>query len=181
MRFKIVRLGAGLLVSTLLWGEDTENTEALFDEEESETVVDTVAESEKEKKSHSGSLVKNSPFIPFKASKDALSSVESSDLEFLSVIDYASSKCSFCLKDKYSGKSFWIHSDNSDANDYGVTFYQYDPEEKTLVVENDEGELVSMVQQKPKLSPSSGSGSWGGDSYSDLLRSLGDDDDDDED
>ena len=181
MRFKIVRLGAGLLVSTLLWGEDTENTEALFDEEESETVVDTVAESEKEKKSHSGSLVKNSPFIPFKASKDALSSVESSDLEFLSVIDYASSKCSFCLKDKHSGKSFWIHSDNSDANDYGVTFYQYDPEEKTLVVENDEGELVSMVQQKPKLSPSSGSGSWGGDSYSDLLRSLEDDDDDDED
>mgnify|MGYP003302346217 FL=1 len=111
MRFKIVRLGAGLLVSTLLWGEDTENTEALFDEEESETVVDTVVESEKEKKSHSGSLVKNSPFIPFKASKDALSSVESSDLEFLSVIDYASSKCSFCLKDKHSGKSFWIHSD----------------------------------------------------------------------
>lgn len=182
MRFKIVILGAGLLVSTLLWGEDTENAEALFEEEESETVVDTVAEPEKEKqkKNHSGSLVKNSPFIPFKASKDALSSVESSDLEFLSVIDYASSKCSFCLKDKQSGKSFWIHSDNSDENDYGVTFYQYDPEEKTLVVEDSEGELVSMVQQKPKLSPSSGSGSWGGDSYSDLLRSLEDDDDDED-
>ncbi len=190
MRFKIVRLGAGLLVSTLLWGEDTENTEALFDEEEeSETVVDTaiepvtedIMETAPEVQTHSKSLIKNSPFIPFKESKDVLSSVESADLEFLSVVDYASSKHSFCLKDKHSGKSFWIHSDTGDANDYGVTFYQYDPEEKTLVVKNDEGELVSMVQQKPKLSPSSGSGSWGGNSYSDLLRSLEDDDDDDED
>lgn len=180
MRFKIVRLGAGLLVSTLLWGKDTENTEAFFEEEESETVVEAVAESAKEKKNYSESLVKNSPFIPFKASKDALSSVESSDLEFSSVISYDSSKCSFCLKDKQSGKSFWIHSDNSEENVYGVTFYQYDPEEKTLVVEDNEGELVSMVQQKPKLSPSTGSGSWGGDSYSDLLRSLEDDDDDED-
>jgi len=180
MRFKIVRLGAGLLVSTLLWGEDTEDTEALFEEEESETVVDVVAEPEKEKKNHSGSLVKNSPFIPFKASKDALSSVESSDLEFSSVISYDSSKYSFCLKDKQSGKSFWIHSDNSEENVYGVTFCQYNPEEKTLVVEDSEGELVSMVQQKPKLSPSSGSGSWGSDSYSDLLRSLEEDDDDED-
>ena len=181
MRFKMIRLGAGLLVSTLLWGEDTENTEAFFEEEESATVVDTTPEAAKEKKSHAGSLVKSSPFIPFKASKDALSSVESSDLEFLSVIDYASSKCSFCLKDKQSGKSFWIHSDDSDKNDYGVTFYQYDPEERTLVVENDEGELVSMVQQKPKLNPASRSGSWGGDAYSGLLRGLEDEDDDDED
>lgn len=189
MRFKIVRLGAGLLVSTLLWGEDAENTEAFFDEEESEVVIDTATESvtegmmeiTTEPQPHSKSLIKDSPFIPFKESKDVLSSVESADLEFLSVVDYSSSKHSFCVKDKQSGKSFWIHSDNSDENVYGITFYQYDPVEKTLVVENDDGELVSMVQQKPKLSPSSGSGSWGSNSYSELLRSLEDDDDDDED
>ena len=180
MRFKIVKLGVGLLVSTLLCGEETENTETLLAEEERATIVDTTAASAKEKNFYSGSLVKNSPFIPFKASKDALSSVESSDLEFSSVISYDSSKYSFCLKDKQSGKSFWIHSDNSEENVYGVTFYQYNPEEKTLVVEDSEGELVSMVQQKPKLSPSSGSGSWGGDSYSDLLRSLEEDDDDED-
>ncbi len=181
MRFKIVRLGAGLLVSTLLWGEDTESLEADFEGEEVETVADTAVDVIKDKKNYSASLIKNSPFIPFKSSKDAFSSVESSDLEFLSVVNYATSKYSFCLKDKHSGRSFWLHSDNSDENDYGVTFYQYDPTEKILVVENDEGELISVVQQKPKLSPSSGSGSWGNDSYSELLRSLEDDDDDDED
>ena len=175
----MVRLGAGLLVSTLLWGEDFEDTEVLFEEEESEVIIEVETDAVGEQKNHSRSLVKNSPFIPFKASKDTLSSVESSDLEFLSVVDYASSKHSFCLKDKHSGKSFWIHSDNSDEKNYGVTFYQYDPEEKTLVVENDEGELVSMVQQKPKLSPSSGSGSWVSDAYSELLKSLEDDDDED--
>ena len=179
MRFKIIYLGVGLLVSTLLWVEGAEK-EVTFENEGDSTVVASITEAKKESKNFSASLLKNSPFIPFKSNKGALSSVESSDLEFLSVVDYASSKHSFCLKDKHSGKSFWIHSDNSEENAYGVTFYQYDPAEKTLVVENDEGELVSMIQQKPKLSPSSGSGSWGGDSYSDLLRSLEDDDDDED-
>lgn len=179
MRFKIVCLGAGVLISSLLWGEDTENLEADFEGEESETVTDSAADVIKDKKTYSVSLVKNSPFIPFKASKDALSSVESSDLEFLSVIDYATSKYSFCLKDKRSGKSFWLHSDGSDENNYGVIFYQYDPGERTLIVQNDEGELVSMVQQKPNLNPSNRSNSWSNDSYAELLQSLDDDDDED--
>ena len=179
MRFKIIRLSTGLLVSTLLWGEDVENLEEFFEGEGSELVEQNVTEPNKVKKSYAASLIKNSPFIPFRASKEVLSSVESSDFEFLSVIRYITSNYSFCLKDKQSGNSFWLHSDGSDNNIYGVTFFQYDPNEKILIIQNNEGELISIEQQKPTLGAASGSGSWVKDSYAELLRELEEDDDED--
>lgn len=177
MKLKIVSLS--LLFVDLLLGNASKEMEMAFEQEECLSTINDVKKEEERKHIYAISLLENSPFIPFKSNKDAIASVESTDLEFLSVINYASSKYSFCLRDKQSGKSFWLHSDDSDNNIYGIRFYQYISFEKTLIVQNSEGDLISMIQQKPTLNASKGTNSWNGDAYSELLRTLEESDDKD--
>ncbi len=179
MKLKIVSFCLSLLLINLFAGEVSKGMEAVLNQEECSSVINNIEKEDEKKHGYAILLLKNSPFIPFKTSKDAIASVESTDLEFLSVINYASSKYSFCLRDKQSGKRFWLHSDDSDNNIYGIRFYQYISFEKTLIVQNSEGDLISMIQQKPTLNASKGTNNWNGDTYSELLRTLEEDDDND--
>lgn len=91
------------------------------------------------------------PFIPFNAAPVQENRVleESQDLE-LTGYSIGSDQSAFSLKDKVSGKSFWLYSDDVNPHQ-GYTFKHFDETEKIVTLQNEmTGEFFSIRLVEPK-------------------------------
>lgn len=95
--------------------------------------------------------VGRNPFIPFNVAPVQENRVleESQDLE-LTGYSIGRGQSAFSLKDKVSGKSFWLYSDDENPIQ-GYTFKRFDETEKIVTLQNEmTGEFFSIRLVEPK-------------------------------
>lgn len=128
----------------------------------------------------SENLKTNNPFIPYKNSGNSANfeATDSSDFEFCSFAEYPTHQ-EFSLKEKVSGKSFWLSSDGKDKGlDFGIKYWNFYPKDHVLVIQDvASGTLINMVQKKPEMVKAKTSTGLSSDSNEDFLKLLEDFDD----
>ena len=159
-----------LFLPWVLWAEEsTSQNEEVTEEPNKEAEVKL-----------SENLKTNNPFVPYKSSGNTanLVATDSSDFEFCSFAEYPTHQ-EFSLKDKDSGKTFWLSSDGKDKGlDFGIKYWNFYPNDHLLVIQEiSSGTLINMIQKAPVMdTPKSSSLSTGG-SSEDFLRMLAEIDD----
>ena len=162
-----------LFLPWVLWAEEsTSKNEEVTEEPNKEAEVKL-----------SENLKTNNPFVPYKSvgNTENVEATDSSDFEFCSFAEYPTHQ-EFSLKDKDSGKTFWLSSDGKDKGlDFGIKYWNFYPNDHLLVIQEvSSGTLINMVQEKPEMSKAKSAAEFGGGSNEDFLKLLANMDDSDD-
>lgn len=159
-----------LFLPWVLWAEEsTSKNEEVTEEPNKEAEVKL-----------SENLKTNNPFVPHKSvgNTENIEASDNSDFEFCSVAEYPTHQ-EFSLKDKDSGKTFWLSSDGQDKGlDFGIKYWKFYPNDHLLVIQEvSSGSLINIVQEKPAMRKTKSSAELGGGASEDFLKLLANMDD----